>query len=198
MKKQSLSYVFSKLKDGDTIFFYHVQWWAIFSKLIYLFTGSKLDHVGVCYNVVKDSDSCTFSLTEMTVKHGVISRAFSIIKYNGGYILRGFTATRLVYGELLFGIAPEQKINFLKYIEKNKGSNYDFKELPLTVKWIRRLLPIEFRSSKRTNGVCSTYAYNLLAESGVFKSKTGLYVSPFELSKQPEISCSEIYDYKNF
>ena len=202
MNTIGLSFLFDNLKDGDCLFFYHTQWWAIFSKIIRLFTGEKMDHVGICLEVKRDENSCRFMFGEQTYKHGGCYRLFSIEKKGENYLLRGFNATNLFYGQLKES-CKKYKINRMVFDQENQiGKKYGVSELPKTINAIYRLLPKTItKTGLDTLRVCSTnvaicWYKGFVISLNQFNSDK--YRSPAELSKMNHINVFKVTDYTNF
>lgn len=197
-----LKYLFENLKDGDCLFFYHDQWWAIFSKIIKLFTGSKVDHVGICLEVQRDSNSCQFMFGEQTYKHGGVYRPFEIQKFNDTYVLRGFSATELFYGSLKSNASKKQIECMILDAKEQVGKKYGVNNLSKTINWLEKLLPKQWTNKYYdTLRICSTNVVICWFKSKIISKQIfelDKFRSPIEVMKMNHIEVYKITDYSNF
>ena len=198
MEQKDLKYLFDNIKDGDALFFYHKQWWAFFSKIIALFTGDKVDHVGVILSVVKIQEGVIFNFSEQTFTMGGKFDPFSIIKSLDKYVLKGFSADKIYYGKLKKDLTQDQiKIMYDDAISQI-GVKYGTGTLLKTLNWYSNLFTKKQTAVEQLR-VCSTHAQIMYEKASVLNGKNekngGNFFSPAELISSEIFTVYEIIDF---
>lgn len=136
VNQESISYMLENLKDGDALGFYANK---IGSKIIAFFTGAKIDHVGMVYEVEKNEDSTVvqFKFSEQTVRGG----KFRQITLTSENIAATFEKRKIFYAQLKKPLTEAGKRRGIQDAETQAGKQYGFLSLPFGMNWLECILP---------------------------------------------------------
>lgn len=166
----SKKHLFDNIKNGDFLAFYHRPWYFIFSRLIKIVTGNKIDHVAGVFNVIRKHNAVLFSVGEQTLSNNKASKEYSIIRFSEGnyHIDSRFRKRNLDLYLLSNRHDLDDSQN--KELEKYWGEQeeYSFAELPFTINWIYSL----FGNKKKVyDNNCSTAARQSMIRVGIRDAK---------------------------
>lgn len=172
--KESISYLFYNIKNGDFLGFYARLWRYIFARLIYFVTGGKLSHIAGVFDVIRTGESIgetvRFKLGEQSVSTGKDINEYHITYLGGDEYA---TSDRLKEKNIDLYLLPNayeltknQNETLKKYWSEKE--DYSLTELPFTINWFHNLFG---RKSKIYDNNCSTAARQSMVEIGITDSK---------------------------
>ena len=160
----NIEYLFSSLKNGDFLGFYHRPWYFLFSKVIAFFTGGKLDHVAGVLNVGRSDDVVSFDLAEYKSNQGKQITRYFINKNKDTYSIDSRFAKRHInvfYLPNKYTLTKSQNAKLHDFWNA-KNTSYSFMQLPLTINCINSIVNFFRRTKKPTK---ARYCSGVLKES---------------------------------
>lgn len=202
MKNIDYNYLFDNLKNGDSIGFHYKEWYYIFAKIIKFFTyntskSNKLaiEHIGICYNVVKIDNELIFYFGEqltatgrtnnqivikkepLYVKNGAINFGFTILK-NSKSTTHLFSKNIQFYLlELKHNLTPYQNNVIAKYFDDTE--KYSVKSAVASVPFFQKIFKVK---DKNKDNYCSGAVHTALNNIGIGLDIKDTLPSPAELS----------------
>lgn len=202
MKNIDYNYLFDNLKNGDSIGFHYKEWYYIFAKIIKFFTyntseSNKLaiEHIGICYNVVKIDNELIFYFGEQLTATGRTNNQIVIKKepllMKNGVMSYGFTvfknskATTHLFGkniqfyllELKHDLTPYQNNVIARYFDETE--KYSVKSAIASVPFFQKIFKVK---DKNKDNYCSGAVHTALQKCGIGLDIKDTLPSPAELS----------------
>lgn len=193
MNQVNLEYLFKNLKSGDMIGFHYKKWYYIFAKVIKLFTHKKdnlaIEHIGICYNVVKSKDELSFNFGEQLTSTGRTNSKI-IIKYDEltkiYFVLKDAKKITHLFSNKITFYLLENRHKLIKSQNSiiadyfSKTEHYSIKSAISSVGFFEKILKIK---NKDKDNYCSGAVHQALNEAGIGLSEKDILPSPAELSQ---------------
>lgn len=140
-KTKKLEYLFKNLKNGDFLGIYHIPWYYLFARFIFLVTGNRLCHVGSVFDVKRYNNYVSFKLGEQTLTEGKIISEYVIVKTDDNkYSIDSRFRDKFVNLFLLSNKNILLDSDNLKIYEYWKDKEeYSITELPFNMNWFYNL-----------------------------------------------------------
>jgi hypothetical protein len=191
MKQINTEYLFNNLKNGDMIGFHYKPWYYIFAKVISLFTKDKhrlkIEHIGICYNIEKNSNKTSFNFGEQLTATGRTNNEI-IIQYNNKKytILKNSKTTSHLFNkniefyllELKFNLNPYQNSELNNYFQEKE--KYNVASAIASVPFFEKIFKIK---NKNKDNYCSGAVHTALNKIGIGLDIKDTLPSPAELSQ---------------
>jgi hypothetical protein len=190
MKQINTEYLFNNLKNGDMIGFHYKPWYYIFAKVISLFTKNKnrlkIEHIGICYNIKKNSNKTSFNFGEQLTATGRTNNEI-IIQYNNNKytILKNSKTTSHLFNkniefyllELKFNLNPYQNSELNNYFQEKE--KYNVTSAIASVPFFEKIFKVK---DKNKDNYCSGAVHTALNQIGIGLDIKDTLPSPAELS----------------
>jgi hypothetical protein len=196
MKQINTKYLFNNLKNGDMIGFHYKPWYYIFAKVISLFTKNKnrlkIEHIGICYNIEKNSNKTSFNFGEQLTATGRTNNEI-IIQYNNNKytILKNSKTTSHLFNKNIEFYLLELKFNLNHYQNSELNNYFQEKEkynvtsAIASVPFFEKIFKVK---DKNKDNYCSGAVHTALNQIGIGLNIKDTLPSPSELSAFDYIS----------
>lgn len=192
--KPNLKHIFENVKDGDGLSFYRKAWYL---QIIPFFTREKKNeeapqHVALCYEVKRNTNSVLFKLSEQVFKGGQY-RDIEIYCVDGKYFTQDDyfnKQNKIKLLSLKVPMTPEQIKLGIEDAKGQIGKKYGWMELPKSIELLDKILNKRIRNYlykrniESNNRICSKHTQKNYLYAKYF-TFVDFSPTPIEIEKLP-------------